>query len=178
MLILVIGGSASGKSALAERYCKCLGGSMLYIATMVPEGGEAMERIERHHRQRAQLGFNTLECYRDLARADLARGYDTALLECLGNLTANEMFADGADRDSTAERVWTGVTALHSRVSNLVLVTNNISGGAEQYKEEMLSYLKALGEINRRAAQMAQVVVEAVCGLPIILKGEVNGLCS
>ena len=55
MKILIIGGSKSGKSRLAQRVVKTLaqGGPMVYWATMEPVDGEDRLRIEKHIRNDA-----------------------------------------------------------------------------------------------------------------------------
>ena len=98
MLILVTGGAASGKSAHAERLlCECVPSSRLYLATMQPFGAAAQARIARHRALREGKGFETVECPLGLQNLSLSQRYDGILLEDLGNLLANEIFApDGA----------------------------------------------------------------------------------
>ena len=98
MLTLVIGGSASGKSAYAEKLALSLPGEHpgIYLATMEPFGREAQERIERHRTMRKNRGFLTVECARNLRQAPLPPG-GSVLLEDLGNLVANELFGDAGD---------------------------------------------------------------------------------
>lgn len=57
MLILVLGGSGSGKSAFAEALTMSFGGTRAYIATMEPFGEEGRRRIERHRLMRKDKGF-------------------------------------------------------------------------------------------------------------------------
>lgn len=67
MLILVTGGSGSGKSAFAEDRILSLGeAKRIYIATMHPFDQESFKRIERHRKMRAGKGFDTIECYTGL----------------------------------------------------------------------------------------------------------------
>ena len=64
MLILVTGGSGSGKSAFAESVVMGLKTRPnLYIATMYPFDEECHRRIARHRLMRRDKGFETLECY-------------------------------------------------------------------------------------------------------------------
>ena len=172
MLILVTGGAASGKSALAERCAVTLGGRLLYIAAMEPLDAESNARVTRHRRQRAGLGFDTLECYRDLDGVRLDSSWNTALLECLGNLTANQMFSPGSREGEAAHLVWGGILSLKGQVENLVVVSNDVFGGGQEYHGETAAYIAALDEVNRRAAAMADLAIESVCGIPVILKGE------
>ena len=48
MLTLIVGGSASGKSAFAENYAMEAGENRIYIATMQPMDNECLARIEKH----------------------------------------------------------------------------------------------------------------------------------
>ena len=62
MLILVMGGSASGKSEYAESLVAASSiHERYYIATMMPYDDECLRRIERHRAMRAQKGFITVD---------------------------------------------------------------------------------------------------------------------
>ena len=92
MIHLVTGGSGSGKSAYAEQCILDFGGTRrVYIATMQPFGAEGQARIARHRKMRAAKQFSTIECYTNLKEVELEPGSDV-LLECMSNLTANEIF--------------------------------------------------------------------------------------
>ena len=60
MTYLLIGGSKSGKSHLAQQLCRSLGGPLVYWATMEPVDGEDRARIARHLDERAGWGFSTV----------------------------------------------------------------------------------------------------------------------
>ena len=80
MLTLVIGGSASGKSAFAERLAVQGGLPRFYVATMRVWDAESERRVARHRDMRREKRFDTLECPIGLDRLILpARG--TVLLE-------------------------------------------------------------------------------------------------
>ena len=170
MMILVTGGAASGKSEVAESLCG-EGGVKYYIAAMRPFGEEAEARIKRHHALRAGKGFTTIERYTDLAGLKLeARG--TAIVECVANLTANEMFdKDGAVSDPTA-RVIDGVAALRAQCERLIVVTDEIGADGVRYDAATEAYIAALGRINAALAASADTVIEVVAGIPIGIKGE------
>lgn len=175
-LILVTGGAASGKSALAEAVCCRIGGGLLYIAAMRPFGREAESRIARHREMRKDKGFETVERYRDLDGLPLRRRYGAALLEDTGNLAANEMFEAGRTPEEAAGAMLRGVRNLTARAGALVVVANEIFAGCERFAgdSEMAGYLRCLGEVHRRIAEEADVVVESVCGLPFVWKGELE----
>ena len=166
MFTLIIGGSASGKSEYAERHVLTLPGQRIYIACMQPFGEEAALRIEKHLRARNGKGFQTIERYTDLQHLDV-QDDSNVLLEDLGNLTANEMFSpEGGD----AEAALQGVLALSRKSLNLTVVTNEVFSGGAAYGEETLRYMRKLARLNRALAEIADMAVEVVCGLPNVLK--------
>ena len=80
MMTLVVGSSASGKSAWAEELAvHSPGRPRIYIATMEPSDEECLRRIDRHRQIRAGRGFVTVECYRNLRNLSIPTG-STALL--------------------------------------------------------------------------------------------------
>ena len=91
MMILLTGGSGCGKSSFAERLCMEMPLPRYYIAAMKPYGEGGMEKVERHRKMRAGKGFETFECYTEMEKLTLP-ACGTTLLECVCNLTANEMF--------------------------------------------------------------------------------------
>lgn len=171
-ITLVYGGAASGKSRLAERMCCARDGSRLYVATMRPYGNEAAERICRHRTQRANKGFDTLEYYYDLDRLVLAQRYDTALLEDVGNLVANQMFS--RKERYSPDRIVEGIRHLAAQVGSLVVVANDVFADAGRYDGDTTEYLRCMAHAHRRVADLADCVVESVCGLPQILRGELR----
>ena len=167
MFTLVIGGSTSGKSEFAEQLTLSLDGPRLYIATMEPFGEEAHARIARHRTARRERGFETIENYVNLSSLEIPEGAN-ALLEDLGNLAANEIFRP----DGNIGRVVPGIEHLLTRCRHLTVVTNEVFSGGKDYEGETLRYLRELAQINRTLAARADRVVEVVCGLPNLLKGE------
>ena len=94
MLVVVTGGSGSGKSAFAEDRVLSFGESRrIYIATMQAFDEESHRRIRRHRRMRSGKGFETIERYTELDELILPKNC-VVLLECMSNLVANEMFRE------------------------------------------------------------------------------------
>lgn len=167
MFTLVIGGAASGKSEYAESRVVRLPERRIYLATMRPWDQECRARIARHRRLRQDKGFETLERYTDLAGAEIPAGANI-LLECMSNLTANELYdPEGGGQ----EAVLRGVDALLARCGHLTVVTNEVFSGGTACEEDTLRYLRALARINRLLAARADTVAEVICGLPNYLKG-------
>ena len=170
MLTLVIGGSASGKSAFAERLAVQSGLPRFYVATMRVWDAESERRVARHRDMRREKRFDTLECPIGLDRLILpARG--TVLLEDMGNLVANELYdADGAGRDA-AETAVRGVERLHRQYAHLIVVSNEVFRGGADYAGDTARYLLALARANNAVAARADHVCRVVCGLPRWVKG-------
>ena len=170
MLLFITGGSGSGKSAYAEdRVAATSFSSRVYIATMEVWDQEGRQRVERHRRLRAGKGFSTAECPKNLEALPIPPGC-AALVEDLTNLFANEWF--GGERSGAADRVLAGLRRLRDTAALTVVVGNDLFADGMDYEEETLAYLRALAELNRSAAALADGVYEVVCGIPICHRKE------
>ena len=172
MTTLITGGSKCGKSSLAERILDGFHGRKFYIAAMQPFGDDAFEAIERHRKMRQGKGFETIEKYTDLHELSFPAD-SAALLECVGNLCANEMFRDN-EVVCPIDAVLRGIRSVSESVSELVIVTNQVGSDGIAYSEETSRYIRYLGEINRCIAGFADNVIECVYGIPLLLKGELS----
>jgi len=167
MIVLVTGGSGCGKSTWAEKLIASLPNEKrVYIATMQVYDEEAVKRVERHRAQRADKGFATIECEKDLASAPVEE-VSIVLLEDLVNLMANEMF-DGGD----VSRIVPALEELAKKCRHLVMVTNDVFSDGIDYAESTQEYLRQLAKINLQAAELADSVVEVVYSIPVCVKGE------
>lgn len=167
MIVLVTGGSGSGKSAWAERAAAALPAQRrFYLATMRVYDPESERRVARHRAQRAGRGFETLERPVDIGGAAVAAG-SLALLEDLPNLLANEMFGRG-----DPARILPGIRALAAKCAHLLIVTGEVFSDGGRYGAETLAYMRTLACLNREAAALADAAVEVVYSIPVPLKGE------
>lgn len=170
MLTLVVGGAASGKSEYAERLVLQTALPRYYLATMQVWDAECAARVEKHRRMRAEKQFETLECPLHLGTVRLpARG--TALLEDLGNLTANELYDPAGAGEATASAILDGLGRLAAQCEHLVVVSNEVFSGGADYAGDTDRYLKALAQVNNALAARADAVVRVVCGIPVYYKG-------
>ena len=175
MLTLVIGGSASGKSAFAEDLVLKAGpGPRYYLANRDPMVSECRARIDRHRAMRAQKGFKTIEQYTNLAGLTLPRR-GAVLLEDLGNLAANELYSPaGAGPEKALAAILTGIDRLWVQCRALVVVSNEIFAGGRDYAPGTETYLSLMARAHRAIAARADQVYEVVCGLPYGYKGDVK----
>lgn len=178
MILVIQGGSGSGKSAYAEQRAMQLAkettGRLYYLATMQVYDQEGRRKVEKHKQQRAGKSFITIEQPGRIGEA-IYRMEEQAvvLVECLSNLVANEMFdRTGDSEQSLAEdHVTDGLVQLADRAAHLILVTNNVFEDGICYEPETNKYIHSLGLVNQRIAAMADEVIEVVAGLPVFWKG-------
>ncbi len=175
MMVLVVGGSGSGKSAYAEQCLARLsaGRKKYYLATMQVFDREGREKVERHRKLRAGKGFLTIEQPASICRAlEKMEAGSAALLECMSNLTANEMFSEDPPRhwEAVTDQIVRETGLLNRGLESLVIVTNNVFEDGILYDDTTMEYRKALGSVNERLAAMADRVVEVVVGIPLIVK--------
>ena len=194
MITLVTGGSGSGKSAYAESLLSSCEGIRYYIATMQIYDAEGEKKVERHRKLRAGKGFLTIESPMNVGKIEFACAGEaeqaqyrqeaemkvqgnaekkSALLECMSNLTANEMFTkDGMkSEEEVVEKIVSEIQTLSQKLDNLVIVTNNVFEDGVIYDAGTMEYLRALGRINAALARLADRVAEVVVGIPVELKG-------
>ena len=186
MIHLVIGGSGSGKSEYAENLLED-SPEKYYIATMQVYDEEGRKKVARHQRLRAGKGFQTIEQPRNMHKAaeivtrDRKETENEALLECLSNLVANEMFdgetgdfASGMSEtereDFLVEKVTGGIRTLAEKLDKLVIVSNNVFEDGISYDAQTMSYIRVLGRVNQELARMADHVTEVIVGIPVKVK--------
>ena len=98
-----------------------------------------------------------------------ARG--TALLEDLGNLTANELYDPAGAGPQTAQAILSGLDAVYAQCETLIVVSNEVFSGGADYAGDTDRYLLALAQVNNTLAARADAVVRVVCGIPVYYKG-------
>ncbi|MGN0326187.1 MAG: bifunctional adenosylcobinamide kinase/adenosylcobinamide-phosphate guanylyltransferase [Lachnospiraceae bacterium] len=176
MMTLIIGGSGSGKSAYAEDYMISLSKDKkkYYIATMQIYDEEGEKKIERHRMLRRGKGFSTIEQPVNIGKATekMVDGEKTALLECISNLTANEMFSEEVPEteEVITEKIVGGIVSLNKKLTHLVIVSNNVFEDGKVYDNATMAYIRAMGQINQKLAEVADEVVEVVVGIPLMVK--------
>ena len=178
MMTLIIGGSGSGKSAYAEDYMISLSEEKkkYYIATMQVYDAEGERKIERHKKLRDGKGFSTIEQPVDIGKAigEMADGERAALLECISNLTANEMFTgeEPKTEEVVVKKIIKEIKNLSKELTHLVIVSNNVFEDGNVYDKTTMAYIRSMGRINEKLAELADEVVEVVVGIPLLVKAE------
>ena len=154
MIVLVLGGTRSGKSEVAERVTGRLGGDVTYVATGEPTDADMASRIARH-RDRRPAQWSTIDGPSDLAATVLeTRG--TVLLDSLGTWVAA---APGFAVDTASL-----VSALQSRRDHTVVVSEEVGLSVHPTTEAGRAFADAVGALNRAVAAVSDEVLFVVAG--------------
>lgn len=178
MTIFITGGVKTGKSSLAQDLALALakGSTHYYVATMIPSDEEDHDRIRRHLADRDGLGFETLECGRNiLSCLDNADKTGTFLLDSVTALLLNELFPDptSCDMDTEApKRCAAELEKFTAQVTNAVIVSDFIYSDAMRYDEVTRIYRQGLALIDRTLAQVCDTVIEVSAGNIMVHKGD------
>jgi adenosylcobinamide kinase / adenosylcobinamide-phosphate guanylyltransferase len=168
---LVLGGARSGKSRFAQKLGE-RASAVGFIATAKAVDAEMEEKIRRHREERPS-DWVTIEEPLDLARAlvENAGRFDSLIVDCLTIFAAN-ILEEGMD--TAAGRVDGFLRALNSTQTSVVMVSNEAGSGVVPAYPLGRQFRDLLGELNQRAAAVADNVVLMVAGLPLVVKGEID----
>ena len=99
-------------------------------------------------------------------------GDRTVLLECISNLTANEMFSEeqAVTEMQVTDNVIRDIKMLKDQTNHLIVVSNNVFEDGITYDDATTKYIQAMGKINQKLAALADRIVEVVAGIPGIFK--------
>ncbi len=178
MIVTVIGGSASGKSAYAEKRLSDTGAgtAKYYIATMKNESYNE-ERIRKHVLGRAGKAFITIEEPENLKRVmdsllyNDDSGEKACLIEDMSNLLANIIFdVDGGMTECDVNDIIKDIKSLSDVFKEVIIVTNDIFGDGIDYPDSTKYYLEQLGLLNQMLAGISDTVIRTVLGIPLVIK--------
>lgn len=171
MIILVTGGSGSGKSEFAENMAVSLKkDELIYIATMYPYDDECKKKINRHLNMRKEKKFKTIECFTNLKSLKLNHG-STVLLDCISNVISNEMFNDDGAKENSVREILDGIRNLNTMCQNLIIVADEFYSDGVEYDKETERFIEYSARICSEIAKDADKVIEVVYGIPIFIKG-------
>lgn len=177
-IILVTGGSRSGKSAYAQRLAESRPGPWRFVATCPAIDAEMTAKIAAHRRERAAKAWETIEEEADLAGA-IARAGEAGviLVDCLTLWVNNLMHRASLLGRETTEReigglVDAAVRAAQGAAATVIFVTNEVGLGIVPADASTRLYRNLVGRCGQAIAAAADAAVLVVCGVPLILKGD------
>jgi adenosyl cobinamide kinase/adenosyl cobinamide phosphate guanylyltransferase len=154
VITLVLGGTRSGKSELAERIAASWRQPVTYVATGQVTDDDMAARIARHQGRRPEH-WSTVEAGPDLP-AVLAALDGPALVDSLGTWVAGS-----ADLSPDAGAL---CDVLRGRPADTVLVSEEVGLGVHPMTEAGRRFADALGELNQAVAAVSDQVLLAVAG--------------
>ena len=175
-MILVTGGTRSGKSEFAEQLVMRRGERYLYMATAKITDEEMARRVEKHQKRRSSR-WTTHEGYHELWRVleEEGKNYDGILLDSVSSMLTNLLFDfigevdwdtfDFADVDFKA-------AAAEQRKLPLVVVTDEIGLGVIPDTYLGRAFRDMMGLANQKLAAAADEVYFVISGIPVKIKGE------
>ena len=178
MTFFISGGAKNGKSSLAQDLTVALanGGKHYYVATMISTGAEDDDRIRRHIEDRDGMGFETVECFRNILDClHVADPDGVFLVDSVTAMVQNSLFPVEKNYEmdlDAARRCGDELVEFAKKVRHAVFVSDYIYSDAERYSESTESYRKVLADIDRRLAGSCDTVVEVSAGQYFVHKGE------
>jgi nicotinate-nucleotide--dimethylbenzimidazole phosphoribosyltransferase len=154
MITLVLGGTRSGKSEVAESLAAGVADRVTYVATGSPSDTGMASRIAAH-RARRPAGWATVEATTDLPEV-LAAVAGPAVVDSLGSWVAAH-----ADLAPDAARL---CRALGGRTSDTIVVSEEVGLGVHAPTAAGRRFADALGELNRAVAEVCDEVLLVVAG--------------
>lgn len=176
-IVLITGGTRSGKSIFAEQYAASQSDKVAYIATAQVYDEEMQIRVALH-RERRPGTWETFEApyHADQILLEAAKKADVILFDCLTLYTSNLLLSDNtpADREARFQYIMEEIDKLlhssHKSQSTILFVTNEVGMGIVPENALAREYRDIAGIVNQKIAACADEVYLVICGLPVELK--------
>ncbi|MGO9569335.1 MAG: bifunctional adenosylcobinamide kinase/adenosylcobinamide-phosphate guanylyltransferase [Desulfomonilaceae bacterium] len=175
-IILITGGTRSGKSEYARKTAEALPGNRAFVATCLATDEEMSRRIKKHQEERLKADWHTIE--EPLELADTLRktqGFDVLLVDCLTLWISNLMYEtrgeeNGLSEDDITDKTNELLNACSGLAGTVIFVTNEVGSGIVPEHSVSRLYRDLVGRCNQIVAQGADEVTLVACGLPLNLK--------
>ncbi len=173
--ILFVGGTRSGKSALAQRCAESLGQRCLYVATACSQNidDEMQERIATHQALRGKA-WQTWEAKEIGKRSGCdfsnipMQDVDAILIDCL-TLWLSAQLLEGQNIEHKVQALEQYITQCPLP---LLMVSSEVGQGIVPTSTLAREFRDWHGMLNQRVAQVCDTVTLVSCGLPLLLKGK------
>lgn len=169
-VVLVLGGTRSGKSRYAERLAEHWWPRPLYLATAEVFDSEMADRVKLHQHRRGEH-WGCVESPLDIAAVirSGAPARDGILLDCATVWLSNVIFKEG--EASLPGRRQELLDALARPASDVIIVSNEVGMGIVPESALGRRFRDLQGALNQDLAAIAGTVVFVIAGQPLVLKG-------
>lgn len=178
-LVLVTGGSRSGKSEFAEKYVLHYSPKCAYIATAEIFDDEMAERVRLHQERRANGRWVNFEAPYEAEKvfANLPEEVDAVLFDCLTMYMTNLFYGKTAIEgeflvkcQAVFEQIDLMLDAARKSGKIVVFVSNEVGSGIVPDNQMAREYRDLSGWVNQRVAEKCDQVFLTVCGNAIDVK--------
>ena len=139
---------------------------------MNPYDLEDLKRIENHLKEREGYGFNTIEETIDMSKVSkVIQKEDIVLIDSVTSLVTNCMFQGKDFFKEVKEDILSGILEIINVAGDVVIVSDYLFSDSIQYDCYTESFRKEIGIINRKLAELADILVECSYGNIIYHKG-------
>jgi adenosylcobinamide kinase/adenosylcobinamide-phosphate guanylyltransferase len=167
-LILIGGGSRSGKSSHALEVARERGARRAFIATAQAFDAEMTDRIRRHREER-DPSFETFEEPTNVSAVirEIGSRYDSLVVDCLTLWLSNLMLAEREDIDEAMDDL---VAAAQASPAACILVTNEVGCGIVPDNALARRFRDLAGTLNQRCGRVAAEAYLMAFGFTVRLK--------
>ena len=166
-IILITGGSRSGKSTYAEKLALSLSDSPVYMATARIWDEEFRQRAIAHQQRRGPEWSN-IEENKYLSRHALAE--KVVLVDCVTLWCTNFFFDLNADVQVALDALQKEFDLLTRQNAIFIFVTNEIGMGGVSPNEIQRKCTDVQGWMNQYIAARADKVICMISGIPLQIK--------
>lgn len=175
-IILITGGSRSGKSSYALNRAEAFPGRRAFVATCPHIDEEMDARILRHQHERANRDWHLIEEQTEItAVIKNASQFDLLLVDCLTLWINNLLYLAGkrslpfTEKEAIAHAEGL-LEAADTYNGVLLFVTNEVGWGIVPEEPGVRLYRDLVGRCNQVIATGADEVILVSCGIPLYLK--------
>lgn len=166
-LILVLGGTRSGKSDFAHNLA-ANSKTTTYLATGAPVDEEMKQRIAEHKKNRPK-NWQTVEMDGQTITNCLKNCEGQAvIIDCLGNLLTRLM--ENNELDKLIEELPQTLEKNKQNFEQLIIVSNEVGLSLVSPHKSGRDFSDAIGLLNQNIASMADEVFLIVAGVPMKIK--------
>jgi adenosylcobinamide kinase/adenosylcobinamide-phosphate guanylyltransferase len=168
---LILGGTRSGKSQLAEQHAYSSGLNVFYIATATSSDADMAQRIKLH-RQRRPRSWETIE--EPLMLVPILKQISAPdhciIVDCLTLWITNMLINDDdllmqQECDALGEQI-------KQLPGSIIMVSNENSLGVLPADNISRQFCDVAGSLHQKLAHACDRVILVIAGLPQVLKGE------
>lgn len=163
-ITLFIGGTRSGKSALAEKAALNYKEPRLYVATAVSTDDEMEKRIAVHKKRRKGL-FDTIEeaLFLDKVVSEKNNHYNVIMIDCLTFWYNNLFFYfDNIEKRENVAGLF--LDSLKQTKTAIILVTNEVGLSVVPENKLAREFIDFSGKMNQKIASICHDVYFVVSG--------------